>query len=133
MIIVQKKGVTRFFNEKEYECIINNKDTQSITAVHKNGECTGMSNVESVIYVSDSQPFQFEDNGTPVENLQKELDEVKQTLKFRTNAFNNMDRDFLHFVHRCTELVDGTQDLKYIRETANHLKSQILTHYYERH
>lgn len=99
MIIVKTDNGTKFINEKEAVMVCHDKKAKKVS-FHTRETMQGVTihDVESVMYSSDSHPFEFKDEGSEIEKLKKELENEKRRLNYHLWHFSFV-REWL-FIYR---------------------------------
>lgn len=80
MIIIKTKRGDIFVNEKETVTVTHNRD-ERIVDICKGSEKECIGFVESVTYINDKSGSEWEDNGSHVAQLQRQLADIKTALQ----------------------------------------------------
>ena len=78
MIIVKTKNGDRFINDKAVTMVAHDKDKAVVNAHGENGAYYHIEDVEGIIYTNDAQPTSWKDEGSEIQRLKKELDELRE-------------------------------------------------------
>ena len=83
MIIIVTKSGNQYVNDKAVLCVSHNRIKSEATIVHMNAKMIGMyplgntvTNVEQVIYVSDSEKVTIKDDGNDLHDLKKKYNDL---------------------------------------------------------
>lgn len=80
MIIIKTKHGDIFVNDKEIVTVTHNRDERIVNICKgPENECIGF--VESVTYINDKSGSEWEDNGSHVAQLQRQLADIKTALQ----------------------------------------------------
>lgn len=110
MIIIKTANGDRFVNEAETVMVTHDKEIARVT-VHPKSWSDGypspfiIENVESVIYATADQLGKYEDKGSQVEKLQKELNE-------RLEWGSNIRDKYMQLVLECDQLKERLYGIK---------------------
>ena len=80
MIIIKTKNGDIFVNDKEIVTVTHNRD-ERIVDICKGSEKECIGFVESVTYINDKSGSEWEDNGSHVAHLQRQLADIKTALQ----------------------------------------------------
>jgi hypothetical protein len=75
MIIVKTKNGDHFINEKSVIEVQHDREKAVVNCYGANGYFSHHEDVEGVIYTNDAQPTSWNDEGSEIQRLKKELDE----------------------------------------------------------
>ena len=78
MIIVKTKNGDRFINDKAVTMVAHDREKAVVNAHGENGAYYHIEDVEGIIYTNDAQPMHWKDEGSEIERLKKELDELRE-------------------------------------------------------
>lgn len=83
MIIIVTKSGNQYVNDKAVLCVSHNRIKSEATIVHMNAKMIGMyplgntvTNVEQVIYASDSEKVTIKEDGNDLRDLKKKYDDL---------------------------------------------------------
>ena len=78
MIIVKTKNGDRFINDKAVAMVAHDREKAVVNAHGENGAYYHIEDVEGIIYNNDAQPMHWKDEGSEIQRLMKELDELRE-------------------------------------------------------
>ena len=78
MIIVKTKNGDRFINDKAVTMVAHDREKAVVNAHGENGAYYHIEDVEGIIYTNDAQPMHWKDEGSEIQRLKKELDELRE-------------------------------------------------------
>ena len=78
MIIVKTKNGDRFINDKAVAMVEHVRDKAMVNAYGDKGVWFHFEDVEGIIYNNDAQPMHWKDEGSDIQRMKKELDELRE-------------------------------------------------------
>ena len=78
MIIVKTKNGDRFINDKAVAMVEHVRDKAVVNAHGEKGAYYHIEDVEGIIYTNDAQPTHWKDEGSEIQRMKKELDELRE-------------------------------------------------------
>jgi hypothetical protein len=78
MIIVKTKNGDRFINDKAVAMVEHDREKAVVNAHGENGAYYHIEDVEGIIYNNDTQPMHWKDEGSEIQRMKKELDELRE-------------------------------------------------------
>ena len=78
MIIVKTKNGDRFINDKAVTMVEHDREKAVVNAYGDKGVFFHIEDVEGIIYTNDAQPTSWKDEGSEIQRLKKELDELRE-------------------------------------------------------
>lgn len=76
MIIIKTKNGDRFINDKAVTMVEHDKEKAVVNAYGDNGVFFHIEDVEAVLYTNDTQPTSWQDEGSEIQRLRKELEKL---------------------------------------------------------
>ena len=78
MIIIKTKNGDRFINDKAVAMVAHDRDKAVVNAHGENGAYYHIEDVEGIIYNNDAQPMHWKDEGSDIQRMKNELDELRE-------------------------------------------------------
>lgn len=78
MIIVKTKNGDRFINDKAVTMVAHDREKAVVNAHGENGAYYHIEDVEGIVYNNDAQPMHWKDEGSEIQRMKKELDELRE-------------------------------------------------------
>ena len=78
MIIVKTKNGDHFINEKSVIEVQHDREKAVVNCYGANGYFSHHEDVEGIIYTNDAQPTSWKDEGSEIQRMKKELDELRE-------------------------------------------------------
>jgi len=91
MIIIKTKTGDSFVNELETVDVVHDKKDAQVRVFDKSGQVYHHDNVESVIYTTEAGTY--ENKGSRIEELEKELKDMRQRFRQLSDEYRNVDRE----------------------------------------
>ena len=94
MIIIKTSNGDVLINEKAIQSIAHNKEKKTVTVRQLNGEMSAhpIDDVETVTYINDTQPVNYESKGSKVEELEHTIEVCRGGADFYMKMWYNTDR-----------------------------------------
>lgn len=93
MIIVKTKNGDRFINDKAVTMVEHDREKAVANVYGDNGVFFHIEDVEGIVYTNDAQPTHWQDEGSEIQRLKKELDEEREWGERMRDGYLKMEHE----------------------------------------
>ena len=130
MIIVNTTNGAIFINEKQADMVRHNKNAKQVEVVIKGGG-EMISDVESVTYITDSQPTTWQDEGSEVGQLKEKYEELRKDCEAYFDLCNKRGNIIDEYALTVSRLSPFAQREKFLKDELERLDHVVRGRYPE--